>query len=65
MNRAYALLIPLAFLFTACPPGDIGDDCKDDDDCDDEAGLVCEKATDATEDEEGVCAEDMVTPPAE
>jgi hypothetical protein len=62
MNRAYALLIPIAFVFTACGPGELGDDCKDDDDCDTDAGHVCEFATDATEDEDGVCAEEMVDP---
>ena len=64
MNRAYALLIPLAFVFTACGPGEIGDDCKDDDDCDTEAGDFCEFATDATADEDGVCAAEEA-PPAE
>lgn len=64
MNRAYALLIPIAFVFTACGPGQVGDKCQTDDDCDTEAGLVCDIATDATADEDGACAEDTTPPPA-
>jgi hypothetical protein len=60
--KRYALLIPLAFLFTACPPGALGDECDEDSDCDADAGLHCEIPTDATADEKGTCEEDMTTP---
>jgi hypothetical protein len=58
VNRFFLTLVPLVVLGAGCPPGDIGDSCKDDEDCDEDAGLICEKATDATEDDEGECAEE-------
>ena len=64
MNR-YALLIPLAFVFIGCGPGQEGDECEVDDDCDADENLVCDIATDATADEKGTCEVDDATPPAE
>jgi hypothetical protein len=53
-------LVPLVVLGAGCPPGDIGDKCKEDKDCDEDAGLVCDIATDA-EDDEGQCVADVAS----
>ena len=59
MNRfLFLTLVPLVVLGAGCPPGDVGDKCKEDKDCDEDAGLVCEKDADATDDDEGECAEE-------
>ena len=58
MNRAYALIIPFAFLLTACGPGDVGDKCDEDADCDTENGLICDLGDETGEDAEGVCQEE-------
>jgi len=51
--------IPAAWaLFSVgCRVCDCGQACESDADCDAAGGLYCEKAPDATEDEEGICAE--------
>ena len=58
MNRFLLTLVPFLCLAAgACGPGQVGDSCKDDADCDDAAGLVCEKDAAATADDKGTCEE--------
>ena len=65
MNRMYALLIPVAFLFTACGPGEVGDDCDSDEDCDVDNGIICDLGAETGEDAEGVCQEEAADPTQE
>jgi len=58
VTRIAMALIPFLSLLAACGPGQVGDDCKKDDDCDTEAGLVCDKAEGATADDKGTCEEE-------
>ena len=48
------LLLPLC----GCSGDVMGDTCEEDEDCDQADGLICVKATDATEKEEGTCEVD-------
>ncbi len=61
MTRNAVALISFVSLLAGCPPGDVGDDCKEDDDCDTEAGLVCEKAEGATADDKGTCEDEAAS----
>jgi len=56
--RNAVALIPFLSLLAGCGPGQVGDDCKEDDDCDTEAGLICDKAEGATADDKGTCEEE-------
>ena len=59
MNRFLLTLVPFLCLAAgACGPGQVGDSCKEDADCDDVAGLVWPKDADATADDKGTCEED-------
>jgi hypothetical protein len=62
VSRIRFMVVPvLCALAAGCGPGEVGDSCKEDDDCDTEAGLVCEKADGATADDEGTCQEEAAS----
>ena len=67
MNRIALGMVPfgLAFLLAGCGPGEVGDDCKEDADCDTENGLICDLGDETGDDAEGVCAEKQADPTEE